>query len=121
MFILYLLQLLSELAVQVTRPAVDTATFVGAGHVALFTTTSIIAQIFIQYTLPLRSILWSMWYKELNGGKLYLNNEDKPKAKKKRSVKRPSEKLMEETNKKYSTKKLDKNILRRVMEKQDND
>jgi len=90
-------------------------------EVALFTTTSIIAQIFIQYTLPLRSILWSMWYKELNGGKLYLNNEDKPKAKKKRSVKRPSEKLMEETNKKYSTKKLDKNILRRVMEKQDND
>ena len=86
-------------------------------QVALFTITSFVAQIFIQYTLPLRSILWSMWYKELNGGKLYVNNEDKPKAKKKRSVKRPSEKLMEESNKKYSTKKLDRNILKRVMEK----
>ena len=86
-------------------------------QVALFTITSFIAQIFIQYTLPLRSILWSMWYKELNGGKLYVNNEDKPKAKKKRSVKRPSENLMEESNKKFATKKLDRNILKRVMEK----
>ena len=46
-----------------------------------------------------------------------MNNEDKPKAKKKRSVKRPSENLMEESNKKFATKKLDRNILKRVMEK----
>ena len=86
-------------------------------EVSLFVITSFIAQIFIQYTLPMRSILWAMWYKELNGGKLYVNNEDKPKAKKKRSVKRPSEKLMEESHKKFATKKLDRNILKRVMEK----
>ena len=86
-------------------------------EVCLFVITSFIAQIFIQYTLPLRSMLWSMWYKELNGGKLYVNNEDKPKIKKKRSVKRPSEKLMDESHKKFATKKLDRNILKRVMEK----
>ena len=57
-----------------------------------------------------------MWYKELNGGKLYVSNEDKPK---KTSKKKPSEKLMEATNKKYTSKKLDKNILRRAMEKEE--
>ena len=71
-------------------------------------------QIFIQYTLPLRSILWGMWYKELNGGKLYVSKDDKPQ---KKSSKKPSEKLMEASNKKYSSKKLDRNILRRAMEK----
>lgn len=86
-----------------------------ADEIAVFTITTFIAQIFIQYTLPLRSILWAMWYKELNGGKIYINKEDKPK--KKRSVKRPSEKLMEESHKKFATKKLDRNILKRVMEK----
>lgn len=84
--------------------------------IATFTITTFIAQIFIQYSLPLRSILWSMWYKELNGGKLYISNEDKPK---KKSSKKPSEKLMEASNKKYSSKKIDRNILRRAMEKQD--
>ena len=80
---------------------------------------SFIAQIFIQYTLPLRSILWGMWYKELNGGKLSLNVEDKPKAKKKHSAKRPSEKLMDESHKKYAKKQIARNILRRAMEKED--
>lgn len=84
-------------------------------NIANFVVSSLIAQVFIQYTLPLRSILWAMWYKELNGGKLYVNNEDKPK--KKRSIKRPSEKLMDESNKKFATKKLDRNILKRAMEK----
>jgi hypothetical protein len=46
-----------------------------AEKIATFTITTFVAQIFIQYTLPLRSILWSMWYKELNGGKLYIANE----------------------------------------------
>ena len=59
-----------------------------------------LAQILIQYTLPLRSILWSMWYKELE--------------------KKPSEKLMEKSKKKYGKKKLDKNILKRAMEKDEN-
>ncbi|MBQ7764506.1 hypothetical protein IJ384_03950 [bacterium] len=77
-----------------------------------------IAQIFIQYTLPLRSILWGMWYKELNGGKLYISSEDKPK---KTSKKKPSEKLMKSSNKKYSSKKIDRNILKRAMEKDDNE
>ena len=85
-------------------------------EIALFIATTFIAQIFIQYTLPLRSILWANWYRELNGGKLYIAKEDKPR---KKSSKRPSEKLMEASSKKYSSKKLDRNILRRAMEKSD--
>ena len=46
--------------------------------IALFTVQTMLAQILIQYTLPLRSILWSMWYKELE--------------------KKPSEKLMEKSS-----------------------
>ena len=84
--------------------------------VALFVVTTVIAQIAIQYTLPLRSILWGMWYKELNGGKLFVSADDKPK---KRATKKPSEKLMEASNKKFSSKKLDRNILKRAMEKTD--
>ena len=41
-------------------------------EIALFVATTFVAQIFIQYTLPLRSILWANWYRELNGGKLYI-------------------------------------------------
>lgn len=74
--------------------------------------SSFISQIFIQYTLPLRSILWGMWYRELNGS---LPASEKKKST--RKVKRPSEKLMEESHKKYGTKKIDRNILRRAMEK----
>lgn len=73
---------------------------------------SFISQIFIQYTLPLRSILWGMWYRELNGS---LPAPEKKKSS--RKVKRPSEKLMEESHKKYGTKKIDRNILKRAMEK----
>ena len=73
----------------------------------LVVTTSI-AQIFIQYTLPLRSILCGLWYKELNG------SLPQQVEKKKSSKKRPSEKLMEESH-----KKLDKNILKRAMNKGD--
>lgn len=87
-----------------------------AEKVALFTVTTFIAQIFIQYTLPLRSILWGMWYKELNGGKLYVSKDDKPR---KKSSKKPSDRLVEASNKKYSSKKLDRNILKRAMEKDD--
>ena len=57
-----------------------------------------------------------MWYKELNGGKLYISSDDKPK---KNSKKKPSEKLMDSSRKKYSSKKLDRNILKRAMEKDD--
>ena len=39
--------------------------------IALFTVEAVLAQILIQYTLPMRSILWSLWYKEL-GEKLIL-------------------------------------------------
>lgn len=85
-----------------------------AEKIAMFTITTFIAQIFIQYTLPLRAILWSMWYKELNGGKLYIAKEDKPT---KKTSKKPSEKLMESSNKKYSSKKIDRNILKRAMGK----
>lgn len=87
--------------------------------VSLFVVTTFIAQIFIQYTLPLRSILWGMWYKELNGGKLYVSKDDRPS--KKTSKKKPSEKLMDASNKKHSSKKLDRNLLRRAMEKDDED
>lgn len=81
-----------------------------------FAVTTFIAQIFIQYTLPMRSILWGMWYRELNGS-IPQTGEKKKSSK----TKRPSEKLMESSRKKYSTKKLDKNILRRAMEKDEED
>lgn len=77
--------------------------------VALFAISAFVTQIFIQYTLPLRSILWGMWYKELNG--------NLPKINKSSKTKKPSEKLMEASHKKYSSKKLDRNILKRAMEK----
>lgn len=83
--------------------------------IALFTVQTLVAQILIQYTLPLRSILWSMWYKELNNG---LPKQELP-AKKRKSKKRPSEKLMEASKKKFSKKKIDDNILRRATEKDD--
>ena len=83
-------------------------------EIALLGVSTIIGQILIQLTLPFRSILCGLWYKELNGF------EAPNSVKRKSSKKRPSEKLMEETHKKYSgTKKLDKNILKRAMEKDD--
>ena len=81
---------------------------ISKSEIALFTIETFLAQIIIQYTLPLRSILWSLWYKELGG-----------KGEKK--AKRPSERLMEASNKKYGKKKLDKNILKRAMEKDEED
>ena len=81
---------------------------------AIFTVQTTIAQILIQYTLPLRSILWSMWYKELNNG---LPKQELPTTKKRKSKKRPSEKLMEASKKRSSKAKLDDDILRRAMEK----
>ncbi len=85
--------------------------------IALFTIQTFVAQILIQYTLPLRSILWSMWYREL------AKADFKPKetTSKKRKTKRPSEKLMEASHKKYGKKKIDPNILKRASEKDDED
>ena len=76
-----------------------------------FTVSTLIAQIFIQYTLPLRSILWGVWYKFLE------NKIPKQKCSKKNSKKKSSENLISESRKKFGSKKLDKNILRRAMEK----
>ena len=86
-------------------------------NIALFKIKTFVAQILIQYTLPLRSILWSMWYREL------AKADFKPKetTSKKRKTKRPSEKLMEASRKKYSKKKLDPNILKRASEKDEED
>ena len=84
-----------------------------AYEIAIFTIQTFIAQILIQYTLPLRSILWALWYRELDIPAQ--NPEKKTKSKKKR----PSERLMEESHKKYGTKKLDRNIIKRAMEKDD--
>ena len=86
-------------------PEINLGSFgvISKSDIAAFTIETFIAQILIQYTLPMRSILWSMWYKELN------------------TEKRPSEKLMEKSNKKYGKKKLDKNILKRAMEKDEED
>lgn len=86
-------------------------------EVAKFTISVLIAQIFIQFTLPLRSILWGLWYRQLNGA-LPKQVETKKKSK----AKKPSEKLMENSNekfasKKFTSKKLDRNILKRAMEK----
>lgn len=85
-----------------------------AEEIALFAITTFIAQIFIQYSLPLRSILWGMWYKELNGSIPKIVEKKKSSKSKK-----PSEKLMEASHKKYSSKKLDRNLLKRAMEKED--
>lgn len=82
-------------------------------NIALFTIQTIIAQILIQYTLPLRSILWSMWYREL-ANQDYVSKE---KISKKRKTKRPSEKLMEASHKKYGKKRLNPDILKRASEK----
>ena len=84
--------------------------------IAIFTIKVFAAQILIQYTLPLRSILWSLWYRELGGS---FSNPSAGVQTKKSSKKRPSEKLMEESHKKYGKKKLDRNILRRAAEKDD--
>ena len=81
-------------------------------EVALFTVSVFVAQIFIQYTLPLRSILWALWYRQLNGAL-----PKQVEVKKKSKSKKPSEKLMENSNKKFTSKKLDKNILKRAMQK----
>lgn len=83
-------------------------------EVALTVVSIFVAQIFIQYTLPLRSILWGLWYRRLNGA---LTKQ--ASSKKRSSSKRPSEKLMENSNKKFTSKKLDRNLLKRAMEKED--
>ena len=88
--------------------------------IAMMIVSTFVAQIIIQYTLPLRSILWALWYKQLNGGKFGSNQEISSSKSRKKSAKRPSEKLMEESHKKYSSKKIDRNILKRAMEKDDN-
>lgn len=88
---------------------------VTAQALALMTIESVIAQIIIQFTLPLRSILCSLWYRE----KASQISDSYSPAKK--SKKRPSEKLMSESHKKYSKKKIDSNILRRAMEKDEDD
>lgn len=86
-------------------------------EIGTFVVGTIIAQILIQYTLPLRSILWSMWYRELGGNQS--SEEFSAKKRKSSSKKRPSEKLMDASHKKYGNKKLDRNIIRRAMEKDD--
>lgn len=80
-------------------------------EISIIIIQSLIAQILIQYTLPMRSILWSLWYKELSKNSV-ISKENKSQKKK-----RPSEKLMEESHKKYGKKRIDRNILRRAMEK----
>lgn len=87
--------------------------------IANFTVSTCVAQVFIQYTLPLRSILWGLWYKHLNGGKLGGAVEKNKSSRNKKSYKRASEKLMENSHKKFASKKLDRNLLKRAMEKDD--
>lgn len=87
---------------------------ININEAAKFAVTVTLTQILVQYTLPMRSILWGMWYRKLNG-ELPESGETKRKSK----SKRPSERLIEASKKKYSTKRLDKNILKRAMEKDD--
>ena len=88
---------------------------ISSEDISIFTIKTIIAQILIQYTLPLRSILWSMWYRELSDNKT--NAYESKTTTKTKKKKRPSEKLMEASHKKYGKKKLDSNILKRASEK----
>ena len=88
--------------------------FIEKSEISLFIVQSLIAQIIIQYTLPIRSIMWGLWYKELTKNEFSKDNSKKSKKRK------PSEKLMEESHKKYGNKKkIDRNLLRRAMEKDD--
>ncbi|MBQ7125750.1 hypothetical protein IJO12_01540 [bacterium] len=83
---------------------------------------TIISYAVIQYTLPLRSILWCVWYDNLNKNYTESNKKTNKTSKKNISKKtnlKPSEKLMIESNKKFSSKKIDNNILKRAMEKDD--
>ena len=80
-------------------------------QINLFFIEAIIVQILIQYTLPMRSILWALWYKELDGG---ANFHTQVSGK---NNKKPSEKLMEASRKKYGKKKLDRNIIERASKK----
>ena len=89
--------------------------------IAMLIVSTFVAQVVIQYTLPLRSILWALWYRQLNGFKFGNNQEIKTAKSRKKSAKRPSEKLMEESHKKFASKKIDRNILKRAMEKDEND
>ena len=83
--------------------------------VSMFFVTTTVTQLAIQYTLPMRSIMCGLWYKELNG------SIPAQIEKKKSSKRRPSEKLMEESHKNLTekSKKLDRNILKRAMEKEE--
>ncbi len=83
-------------------------------NISQFIIQSLIAQIAIGYTLPMRSVLWGMWYKELAKNSSFTNEKNR-----KRKANRPSEKLMEESHKKFSKKKIDNNVLKRAMEKED--
>lgn len=83
-----------------------------AENLALMLVELVVAQIIIQYTLPMRSIIWSLWYRENAQEKISLSTSKKSKLK-------PSEKLMQASKKKYSKKKIDSNILKRAMEKDD--
>ena len=90
-------------------------------EVALITVSALVSQVFIQYTLPLRSLLCGLWYKELNGSLPKIE-----KKKKSSKSKKPSEVLMEESHKKFGGntgktaddgfKTIDRNILKRAME-----
>lgn len=79
--------------------------------VANFLFETILFQIIIQYTLPLRSILWALWYKELD------KSPKTTSVKNIKNSKRPSEKLMEASNKKYGKKKLNRNLIERASKK----
>lgn len=83
-----------------------------ASNTALTLVSIIIAQILIQYTLPMRSLLWGLWYKELNGSIPAVERKKRKSSKRKK----PSEILMENTHKRIVSKKLDRNIIRRAME-----
>ncbi len=86
---------------------------ISASDISLFIIQTTVAQIAIQYTLPLRALIWTGWYQELNNSNSTVFSQGKTN---KKSTKRPSEKLMENTHKKYS-RKIDSNILKRASEK----
>lgn len=113
---LFLAKLITPLFSQI--PEVNLTKFglgiISKTDISIILVQSLIAQILIQYTLPMRSILWSLWYKKLSQNNSF-SLERKTSSKKKK----PSEKLMEESHKKYGKKSLDKNILKRAMEKDD--
>lgn len=80
--------------------------------IAKILTSQVAAFLAIGFTLPLRSICWTLRYENLNGG--FEDLKQKPVKKKKRITKTPSKKITKTPSFKIETRKIDPEIIRRA-------